>query len=412
MNNIIYTSREELDELRNKKLRAQFLLCVQEVPFYKELYDRHGINADVVHTMRDLTSLPIVDKSVVRDRCLHPLYDKRRCLKSRSSGSTGEPFYTYFDRRSWFMKKYWVKYRARRACGMRFGDRVSIIDTDGDQALKKKNRLFALLFPFLNLRAFSIFDPLSITIQKIRTRKPTIIYSMPNYLFRLAREMERDGIPIDSVRLIFTSSEYLEKPVRSYIEKTFRAEVFDVYGSTEFKEIAWECERHEGYHINEDEVICEIVKDGVPVATGEIGDIVVTDLNNKAMPLIRFNTQDKGMLIDTPCSCGRTLALLKIYGGRASDNIYLPTGELIEAFRLTTSIEYIAGLLKYQIVQTSYDALFIKVITDNDTAGDEVRKIIEDTTHHTMQVDIERCESIELEKNGKYKVVKNSIDKS
>ena len=94
--------------------------------------------------------------------------------------------------------------------------------------------------------------------------------------------------------------------MRKFIEKAFGAEVFDIYGCTEIKEIAWECEKHEGYHINEDDVYVEILHGESPAKPGEVGDIVLTDLRNKAMPLIRYRIGDRGLLIAGNCSCGRT----------------------------------------------------------------------------------------------------------
>ncbi len=86
------------------------------------------------------------------------------------------------------------------------------------------------------------------------------IDSPPNHLFRLAQEIEHKKLDIPSVNRIFTSSEYLEPGMRKFIEEAFGAEVFDIYGCTEMKEIAWECEKHEGYHINEDDVYVEILQ--------------------------------------------------------------------------------------------------------------------------------------------------------
>ena len=115
--------------------------------------------------------------------------------------------------------------------------------------------------------------------------------------------------------------------MRRYIKDRYAADVFDIYGCTEIKEIAWECERHNGYHINEDEVLVEILDGDKPVGWDEVGDIVITDLRNKAMPLIRYRIGDRGLLRPGPCSCGRTFALMAPSAGRSSDFIITPNGQ-------------------------------------------------------------------------------------
>ena len=129
--------------------------------------------------------------------------------------------------------------------------------------------------------------------------------------------------------------------------------MYDVYGSTEFKEVAWECDRHEGYHINEDEVIVEILRMENPSLQELSAILCITDLRNKVMPLIRYQMYDKGMLINEKCNCGRTFALMKPYAGRSSEYIILPNDEILSPYLFTTSIEKIKGLLQYQ-VDTDY----------------------------------------------------------
>ena len=208
----------------------------------------------------------------------------------------------------------------------------------------------------------------------------------------------------------------MESKVRQFVERIFGVEIFDIYGSTEFKEIAWECPYHKGYHINEDEVICEILKDGRPAEVGEIGDIVINDLHNKAMPLIRYQLKDKGYYLKETCRCGTSFLLMRPVSGRASDYISLPNGDQVSPYLFTTSIEHVNGLLKYQIIQTGKRSIVVKVILGNHLAGESdwsapavtrIREILTDVTSGLMDIEIEKCRTIEMEENGKCKVVKN-----
>ncbi|MGE5804416.1 MAG: hypothetical protein ACM34M_01380, partial [Ignavibacteria bacterium] len=166
------------------------------------------------------------------------------------------------------------------------------------------------------------------------------------------------------------------------------------------------------YHINEDEVIVEVLNDERPAPARVPGSIVITDLRNTAMPLIRYQMHDKGMLIEKKCSCGRTFSLMKPYAGRSSEYIILPGDEILSPYLFTTSIEKIEGLLQYQIVQTEKNKLTARIITSADnfsTIADAVRKILLGITSHLMEIEIERSTGIEMEENGKFKVVKNLL---
>jgi len=188
--------------------------------------------------------------------------------------------------------------------------------------------------------------------------------------------------------------------------------VFDIYGCTEIKEIAWECERHNGYHINEDEVLVEILNGNKPVDWDEVGDIVITDLRNKAMPLIRYRIGDRGLFRPGPCSCGRTFALMAPLAGRSSDFIITPNGHRLSPYLFTTAIEKINGLLQYQLVQEDVQSIIVKAIMAEQNGALELKNIkerIQAVVVEPMDIKVEACEKIDNEENGKFKVVKNRV---
>ena len=126
------------------------------------------------------------------------------------------------------------------------------------------------------------------------------MYGFPSYLTRLGEVAEGTIKP----NFVFTSGEMLDGETRRAIERGFGAPVFDIYGCTELKEIAWECPAHEGYHINSDRVVVETLH--ADHSTGrQDGALLVTSLYNFGMPLIRYQLGDTGRLIAASCSCGR-----------------------------------------------------------------------------------------------------------
>jgi phenylacetate-CoA ligase len=412
MKKMLRASQGELDRFRLALLQEQIKYCYNNVPFYRRTMESKNLRPGDFKKLEDLGNLPVIYKEVVRKDYSQFISKKIKigqCRKSFSSGTTGEPFWSYFDRMTWLRKKYLLKLRARRICGLQFWQKVAVFETEPVEKLLKLNKKIYFNTPLLRVRYFSKFEKIGSILPALRDFNPHNIYCAPSYAFELTRAIEKERIKLKNLQRIFTSSEYLEQTVRTYIESTLDVPVFDLYGSTEFKEVAWECKKREGYHINEDQVIVEIIKNGHSAQAEEIGEIVLTDLRNKAMPLIRFKIKDRGMFLSQRCSCGIPFSLMKPVSGRTTECIELPNGERISQFRLTTAVEHVPGLLKYQIIQSASNQLIVKVIFDsgyNEDSMMQVESIIRDITSEYMAISVELCQNIDNDYLGKYKVVK------
>jgi phenylacetate-CoA ligase len=408
--------QKELSLLRFNRLKEQLVKAYENVSYYQTAFKQRDLDPHRFKTLLELRDYPIIDRDVIQQNeslFLARNFPFEKMSRSHSSGSTGKPLWTYFDKNTWIRKKYLSKLRARMECGLKLGDNVAIFDTAPTAELVARNRKKMFSNPALRVKFFSIFEETEKNLNGLIQWEAHDIDSSPNHLFRIAQEMERKKLETPSVKRIFTSSEYLELSMRKFIEKIFGAEVFDIYGCTEIKEIAWECERHEGYHINEDDVIVEILHDDSPAQPGEIGDIVLTDLRNKAMPLIRYRIGDRGLLIAGNCSCGRSFSRMVPAAGRASEYITTPGGRKISPYRFTTAIEKTRGLLQYQFIQETLDSITVKVIMDGQNNDKDIMGIqenIQTVLGNAMSIHMEICDKIKLEENGKYKVVKSKIE--
>lgn len=136
----------------------------------------------------------------------------------------------------------------------------------------------------------NVCQPLVDQINVMKAVNPTVLWGgYPSAIQIIAQQIEQNSIE-NAVRRIFTASEVNPPDVKSYISSVFNADVIDVYGSWETGCIAWECSNHEGYHISMDNVVIELIdSNGIPVAPGERGKVVVTNLNSSAMPLFDMN---------------------------------------------------------------------------------------------------------------------------
>lgn len=408
-------ARSELDRLRFNLLKSQLLDAYEKIPFYRAAFREHCIDPRKFRSLQDLANYPVLTRAEIQKAesgFLSGNGHLGKIRRSHSSGSTGRPLWISFDGDTWFRKKYLSKLRTRIECGIKLSEKVAIFDTapPGELALRNQNKLFAT--PLFKAKFFSVFNDTENQISELLQWRPQNIDSPPGHMFQLAQAMARHRIRPGTFKRIFTSSEYLEPNMRRYIQDRYAAEVFDIYGCTEMKEIAWECDRHDGYHINEDEVYVEILNGLTPVTPGEIGDIVLTDLRNKAMPLIRYRIGDRGRLLPGRCSCGRSFSKMAPVAGRASDFVITPGGQKLSPYQFTTAIEKTDGLLQYQFVQEDIRTIIVKVIM---TEGADLQKTLEITNEikgllaEPMEVKVESCKRINIEENGKFKVVRNKL---
>lgn len=210
---------------------------------------------------------------------------------------------------------------------------------------------------FFHQTYLSLHTPLETHVREIQTLQPHAIYAFPSYFSDLLDYCERDGIALPPIKVVFTSSEIIPASLRRRLSEYLSARVCDVYGCTEFKEIAWQCEAG-CYHINHESVWIETLPDDTDA--GAPGTLLLTTLINRAAPLIRYRVGDLGRLEWTQCACGREGPALSALAGREVELLELPDGRRLSPYLLTTAVEDIPGLRQYQYVQTAADRLELR----------------------------------------------------
>lgn len=388
-------SEEELKAWQEKKLRGIVRHAYDTVPYYKRLFDENSISPSDIRTMDDLQKIPITTKAdLQKEGCVSNLFDKKDLLLRSTSGSSGIPLQIYIDKDT-VIKRLAESRRMLRHHGYRATDKHLIVS------------YFSFEPDFIN--RLGLFRQESIpwnvdTDEQLRMLKEyeaDVIEGYPSRLDLLASEME--GIKIKSPRFIFTNSETLFPDVRKRIENAFGCPVVNVYDSEEFGQTAWECREHNGMHVNETKVV-ELVKDGHRVKPGQKGEIVITDLINKGMPLIRYAQGDTAKTLSRKCRCGIPLRLIGDIEGRKSDNLILPSGKEMSS----TAIYFhddLPGLVQYQAVQTSINSLDLNIVVNDRFKESSVKKmknfLREMTTIQNIRV--KKVKSIRTTKRAKFR---------
>lgn len=221
--------RDQIEELQWQRLKGVLKHAYDNTEFYKKRFKDAGLTTDDIRERKDLEKIPFTTREDLRnpEKLIAKGFDKNKMDFSNTSGSTGRRTTTYFDKRSWLMGKFLLKLRARIACGLRPSDRIAVF-SEG----RTHNSFFNDFF--LRQRSFSILDPIEEHLSEIEKYNPSVMYGFPSYFSLLA---DKKTNRINPSR-IFTSSEMLDLKTRKKIESSFKAELFDIYGCTEVKEIA------------------------------------------------------------------------------------------------------------------------------------------------------------------------------
>jgi phenylacetate-CoA ligase len=355
--------------LQNKKLHALAVHCWENVPYYRRIFHEAGITPDDIRTVGDLEKLPVLTKSDIREHATDlravnvPLSTQ---MKSQSSGSTGEPIQYYIDKASYSAG--WAQtFRCWGWAGYRLGDPYIKISLNPRDSIKKQlqDRIFNTKYIYgAGISESNISD----LVDVFRTVRPRIIRNYASHMFAIAKLMEKAGLSYTGATVATTGST-LFPPYRKTIEAIFHGKVFDAYGG-ESTPVAFECPAHEGYHLCDEDVIVEFLKDGDAVGPGETGRIVLTNLNNFGMPLLRYDLQDAGIYAEEACTCGRSLSRLAAIHGRDSDIIQTPSGDLVVVEFFVILFEYLPGVVQFQVIQESLERVVVSLVT-NEKFSDE-----------------------------------------
>lgn len=364
----------------------------------------------------DLTSIPIMTKSIIRNhqRELVSVVAKAgQLIENSTSGSTGESLRFFTDRRALPYRKA-AGLRSNQWTGWRLGERsVRLWGAQIDQARAAglRGKLHGLVS---NDRFFNSFEltgeRMAEYANEIRKFRPVLLTAYASSLEVFAQYCSEEGIRFPTLKGIISSAETLWPHQRELAEATFGVRVFDRYGSREFGQIASQCEVGKQLHLSIDRVFVEIVRDdGSPCAPGEAGRLLITDLDNYGMPLIRYDIVDRGSMstVDN-CPCGRGLPLMERIDGRTLDVVETEDGRKIGGTFWSLLLKSRPGIRQFQLVQRDRSGAEIRYVKDSvlpDSSLDFFKERISQTCGPQFDVTFREVDSIAPTKSGKVRMI-------
>jgi len=258
------------------------------------------------------------------------------------------------------------------------------------------------------VRMFNYFiapsPTLEAELEELCRLDPKFLYTFPSYLEILLNRLAASGRKLKSLRKVFTGAEVLEDALRQRAKSMLGVEIAENYGSTEAF-LGWQCPAG-NRHINAEHVLMEIVDaDGAAVVPGQIGRVLVTTLENRLAPLVRYAIGDYAYAGRGECVCGRTLPLLGRVVGRGMNLFRLRDGRLMSPWHLTSAVRNCAEVKQFQIVQKSIGHFTVRFVSDRALITDSeetIRRGFKKTLSGDVAVDFERVLNIPRTGGGKY----------
>lgn len=355
-----YLDQNTIKTIQLKKFQYIIRTALQYIPYYREY--RNCIDIEDIR-LDDLKKLPIVDKKIIQDNPDLFINETQKSYEMwQTSGSTGKRFTFRVPRNARLIDKLiFLRTMSNQSVKIRASSPIVLLSS---YAPEQGAPLFKNYGPFKNIWMLSPFHINESTLDQyvnlIYKTNTQLLSGYPSSLYLFTSLLQKKNIKLPNVKILKTASEMLLPQHREYIEKWWKIPVLDWYGQAEMTALVVQCPYGQ-YHNQDDYGICEIEEDN---------QLIVTSLNNDAMPFIRYRSGDVVEPIDMKlnhiCRCGRQFSVpFKRIIGRSGDLLVKKDGTKVPSVNFYSFLSKTAGLKEFKITQQSDYSIDIDLVVDD-----------------------------------------------
>ncbi len=404
--NTQWLPRAEQEQRQIRALRSIVAYAISNVPWYRETLQ------NIPDAIESAQALPILNKEHIQaagDRLISEEYEPATLVEARTGGSTGKPLRVLFDIQTQ-QRRNAAQARSNDWAGAGLGKPTIALwgNPKIDTSIKGRLRHHLLdRMGYVDTVGFNEESAQQFTDMWLKDNAK-VIFGHAHSIFLLARYLQKKGESRIRPDGIIATSMSLLNNERQLIETVFDCPVTDRYGCEEVGLIASQCELHGEFHINMDHVLVEIVDaNGVACKAGEPGQILVTDLVNRGMPLIRYRVGDTATMSEAICPCGRESRLLANLGGRLADFLLTHDGSHVAGISLIErTLTAVPGLNQMQVIQEEIDRFDINYVKADNFDSDSlnyIRNEFEVIFGKDITIEFYEKKSIPQLESGKYR---------
>ncbi|XCF05105.1 phenylacetate--CoA ligase family protein [Tamlana crocina] len=409
----------ELENIQLNKLKVFIHEAKEKSPFYNKLLK--DINVDNIESIKDLKNLPIINKEALRDE-IESVYtiSKKEGEISKTGGTTGKSLevrYTLDD----VQERFAILDNFRNWYGYKLGKKTAWFS--GKNLLTSKDVKNCRFWKTDNLhkvRYYSTFHIhhkyLGFYLDNLIKYKPEYMVGFPSTIYEIAKYGLNKNIafPANTIKAIFPTAETITDDIRDVLEGYFKTNLYNQYASSEGAPFILEC-KNKKLHMELQSGVFEVLdKNDMPSRKGRL---VVTPFNTSGTPLIRYDIGDEIELPsqDEVCNCGNNNPLVKKVLGRISDYIFSEENGKINLGNISNCLKGVKGIIRFQVQQSSIDSIIVLIVKDDKQYDSEYESIflenLRDRVGKKMKISLEYVTNIDVEKSGKFRIVKNSLNK-
>lgn len=426
-------SPDQLRDIQWQRLKKVLRQAYENVSYYKTVFSALQATPEDFRSFEDFEDFPTLTKETLQehlDDLTASNIPRDQLHQGVTSGSSGQPTYYHQDiagnkirkaagRRLMKMVGYDIGKRMfyfwRSSPYTILGDKKVSAEKESTSALSLAVRMKRAAYERFGIENPTLqFDPTQLNEEEMRKVygelkefMPHMIVSYVSALYRLAQFF--DGENLSDVRpfSIVVSSETLYQHQRELIEKVFGCPVYNRYGLQETGMVGIECPERKGLHYNQEILYVEEAD-----VTDENKQLVITDLVNFGMPLLKYETGDSASLEKSVCNCGRGLGRIGELQGRIIELLPTKLGGHING-QLFATFHWIEGIKQYQVIQHKIDKFKIRISPDKTFKESNLKPMLEtirDRFGQDTTIDIEYMDNIPFTKGCKYKLVVSEVN--
>lgn len=408
-----YWKPEQIYAYQENKLVQLLRHCNRNVPFYQEWFKNNSLSPEEI-TLDNIDLLPAIDKNFLRENLnlLTAKSGKGKYEKAKTSGSTGIPLHFPKSLSSTAFQLA-AMYRGHMWHGVEPGDREARLwGIPVDPLARMKTRATDLLLNRFREREYNLnHDVLLDFFHTLLKKKPVYLMGYTSMVIEFAHfleELNKDGTQLE-LKMVKCTSETISETDHEIIERVFGCPLVSEYGAAETGLIAFQCEKG-SHHLMSDCCIVELLEPEDDFGNDSLKEVIVTNLDNTALPIVRYKIGDLAIPSVKKCKCGRGLPIIDKIVGRESDIIVSQGGRKWHSIIIYYIMKGLegkhGGVKQFKVIQKDFTTLQFLLITDDNFNERSISYIKQQCVQHfgpNMNVELQCVDFIPREKSGKLK---------
>jgi phenylacetate-CoA ligase len=403
-----YKTKEKIDLEQDSRLSEFLLHVIKKSPFY-------STNQLLPNcTGNHLSDFKVLDKQSLRENLKSIVtVNEIDGIVSYTGGTTGTSLKVIYAKED-LQERFASLDNFRAHYGYELGKKTAWFS--GKDLINKTDIIKRRFYKddyFNKIRFFSTFHVSESTWRDywiaLEKFKPEYIVGFPSTIYEIAYFASRENLKFNNIKAIFPTAEKLIDEQVELIQSVFGSPVIDQYASSEGAPFIFQCEKG-SKHIDPLTGVFEVVDENLTPC--QSGQLLVTSFSTRGTPLVRYQIGDGITLSDEKCTCGRNTQVVKSIDGRVNDYIYSKETGKINLGNISNITKGINGINRFQLIQNQLDNLLLLIegdISFNDSEKEKLIDALKERVGSKINIECKTVVKIEVEKSGKFSIVKNNI---